>query len=137
MGGFQIHTRALVRPLPRARMGNQSTSKTSIPLSFSRVLPSEWIHCELLCNLICPKTILPTALGIWEQKNCQDRLPSLVAKETSPLFLSLLLFMPRNRSGHIPPPPPTGGATLSATGRVWLRVRAAGFAKASLQIWKV
>ena len=77
----------------RARMGNQSTSKTSIPLSFSRVLPSEWSHYELLCNLICPKTILPTALGIWEQKNCQDRRRRrpLVAKETLSLFLSSLL----------------------------------------------
>ena len=61
----------------RARMGNQSTSKTSLP-PFSPALPSERIHCrrELLLNLICYKTILSTALGIWA-KNCPGILSLL------------------------------------------------------------
>ena len=67
---------------------------------FSPVLPSERIHCqELLLNLICYKTILSTALGIWA-KNCpgilffapfaQETLSSSSCPETD-LGISLLL----------------------------------------------
>ena len=116
----------------RARMGNQSTSKTSPSLFLSPALPSVRIHCEeLLLNLICYKTILSTALGIWA-KNCPGILSLL--RSVCPRD-PLVLLMPRNRSGHIPPQLFCG----DWPGRLRPRVRAAaaGFAKASLQIWKV
>ena len=110
----------------RARMGNQSTSKTSPFLS--GVLPSERIQCqELLLNLICYKTILSTALGIWA-KNC-------------PGILFFAPFCPRDPLVLSSCPETDLGISLLCgdwPGRLRPRVRAAaGFAKASLQIWKV
>ena len=131
--GFQIHTRAFVRPLASAN-GKSKHFKDFLP-PFSPALPSERIHCqELLLNLICYKTILSTALGIWA-KNCPGILSLLrsVCPRDPPLVLSscpetdlgislLLLLLCGDWPGRLRP-----------------RVRAAvaGFAKASLQIWKV
>ena len=47
--------------------------------------------------------------------------------------LSLGLFMPSNRSGHIPPRPPTATHSLSATGRAWLRGAAEAAAAAAVR----
>ena len=132
--GFQIHTRAFVRPLASAN--GKSKHFKDFPPPFSPVLPSERIHCqELLLNLICYKTILSTALGIWA-KNCpgilsllrsvcpRDPLVLSSCPETD-LGISLLLLC-----GDCP-------AGMAAAASKRLRAAAAGFAKASLQIWKV
>ena len=101
--GFQIHTRAFVRPLASAN--GKSKHFKDFPPPFSPALPSERIHCrrELLLNLICYKTILSTALGIWA-KNCPGILsllrsvcprdPSLVLSSCpeTDLGISLLLL---------------------------------------------
>ena len=129
--GFQIHTRAFVRPLASAN-GKSKHFKDFLP-PFSPALPSERIHCqELLLNLICYKTILSTALGIWA-KNCPGILSLLRSVcPRDPLVLSscpetdqgisLLLLLCGDWPGRLRP-------------RV--RAAAARFAKASLQIWKV
>ena len=99
MEGFQIHTRALfareweikaLQRLPSHSHRNGSTASME----------------ELLCNLICYKTISVTALGIWAKKLAGSSFSSVRQRDP------LLLFMPRNRSGHIPPSPPPTPATL-------------------------
>ena len=84
--GFQIHTRAFVHPLASAN-GKSKHFKDFLP-SFSPALPSERIHCqELLLNLICYKTILSTALGIWA-KNCPGILSLFFAPFAQETLLS-------------------------------------------------
>ena len=126
--GFQIHTRAFVRPLASAN--GKSKHFKDFPPPFSPALPSERIHRqELLLNLICYKTILSTALGIWA-KNCPGILSLLrsVCPRDPPLVLS---SCPETDLGI------SLLAGLAAAASKRLRAAAAGFAKASLQIWKV
>ena len=93
--GFQIHTRAFVRPLASAN--GKSKHFKDFPPPFSPALPSERIHCqELLLNLICYKTILSTALGIWA-KNCPGILSLL--RSVCPRDLLVLSSCPETDLG--------------------------------------
>ena len=88
----------------RARMGNQSTSKTSLPLSLS--------GAPIGANPLPPGA--PPQFNLL-QNNFVDSARDLGKKlPRDPLSSSLRLpkrpssrplLMPRNRSGHIPPPP--------------------------------
>ena len=103
----------------RARMGNQSTSKTSVPLSLS--------GAPIGAN---PPPRAPPQFNLL-QNNFVDSARDLGKKlPRDPLSSSLRLpkrpssrplLMPRNRSGHIPPPPPPplrrlAGSAAAASG---------------------
>ena len=88
----------------RARMGNQSTSKTSVPLSLSGAPigmnppPRAPPQFNLLQN-----NFVDSARDLGK-KLPRDPLSSSLRLPKRPSSRPLL--MPRNRSGHIPPPSP-------------------------------
>ena len=100
----------------RARMGNQSTSKTSPFLSGAPIgmnpLPRAPPQFNLLQN-----NFVDSARDLGK-KLPRDPLSSSLRLPKRP---SRPLLMPRNRSGHIPPPPPPplrrlAGSAAAASG---------------------
>ena len=115
----------------RARMGNQSTSKTSPPLSGAPIGANPLPRAPPQFNLL-QNNFVDSARDLGK-KLPRDPLSSSLRLPKRP---SRSLLMPRNRSGHIPPQLFCGDWPGRLRPRV-VRAAAAGFAKASLQIWKV
>ena len=101
--GFQIHTRAFVRPLASANGKSKHFKDFPIPLSLSGApigansLPRAPPQFNLLQN-----NFVDSARDLGK-KLPRDPLSSSLRLPKRPSSRPLL--MPRNRSGHIPPPP--------------------------------